>query len=131
MALSIDSQSLETVVCNTITFGFRFNPASDTFAQPDINWDNFLSTPNASILQPNTSMFGYSSGVLSVSYFLLAHLQNEMLIFETDFTTLLPNSSRFNTTTSSPITFTVNTSPPAMMICCTGYYLESNPVRCE
>lgn len=96
---------MESAVCNTITFGFRFNPASATFAQPYVNWTNFLLTPNESILTLNTSMFKYEAGVLSVSYFLLAHLQNQTLIFDTNFSSLIENSSIFANTTAPTIKF--------------------------
>ena len=129
--MSPDSQAMDSIICNTITFGFKFTPPSDTFAQSFISWENFLSSPNDSILQPNTSMFSYSGGVLSASYFLLNHLQNKTLIFEFDFQTLIANSTIFNQTTSSPLSFTVSTTPEALMICCHGYYMETNPIRCD
>lgn len=81
VVLSVASQSMETVVCNTITFGVRFTPPTDTLAQNYINWTNFFTTPNASILQQNHTMTSYSSGVLSISFFMLNHLQNTTLIF--------------------------------------------------
>jgi len=121
---------MESSICNTITFGFRFTPPSDTFAQPYVSWDLFLTSPNDSILQPNVSMTTYSSGVLSVSYFLLDHLQNQTLIFEADFTTLIANSSILNLTRADPLTFTVVTTPEALMICCDGYYMAHDPIRC-
>ena len=97
--------------CNTITFGFRFTPPSDTFNQSYIAWNNFLTSPNDSILIPNHTMSYYSNGVLSVSYFLLNHLQNQTLIFSTDFLSLISNTSIFDLTTSDPIIFTVDTTP--------------------
>ena len=75
-------------------------------------------------------MFAYSGGVLSISYFLLNHLQNETLIFNADFNTLLNNSHIFDQSTASPISFTVSTNPEALMICCDGYFMAYNPIRC-
>ena len=116
--------------CNTITFGFRFTPPSDTFGIPNITWENFLASPNDSILRPNHTMSYYSSGVLYVSYFLLNHLQNQTLLFEADFSTIFANSSIFNYTSAPILTFTVSTSPEALMICCDGYYMAHDPIRC-
>ena len=79
----------ETIVCNTITFGVHISPVSDVFAQPYIVWDGFLSSPNDSILVLNSSMLNYTNGVLSVSYFILADLQNKTLIFNSNFSSLL------------------------------------------
>jgi cysteine-rich repeat protein len=81
VVVSVDSQHMESVVCNTITFGLRITPPSATFAQSYVNWTNFISTPNASILQQNHTMSTYTSGILSVSFFLLNHLQNTTLLF--------------------------------------------------
>jgi hypothetical protein len=78
----------ETVVCNTITFGISIDPPADIFAQPFIVWEHFLSTPNSSILVFNASMLGFSNQTLFVSFFLLDHLQNKTIIFDSDFRTL-------------------------------------------
>ena len=45
-------------------------------------------------------MFNYSSGILSISYWLLQDLQNQTLIFESNFTSLIDNSDIFINTTS-------------------------------
>ena len=81
--INIASQNMESeaVACNTITFGIHIAPASDVFAQVGVSWDNFLSSPNASVLVANTSLTTYNLGILSVSYFLLSDLQNQLLIF--------------------------------------------------
>ena len=75
--MSIGSQVLEADICNTVTFGFTFEPPSETFAQGYVSWTNFLSTPNQSILVINdTGNVTYKDGVLYISYFLMTHLQN-------------------------------------------------------
>lgn len=122
---------MESAICNTITFGFRFSPASATFAQPFVNWTSFLSTPNESILVLNSSMFKYEAGVLSVSFFLLAHLQNQTLIFDTNFSTLIENSSIFVNTTAPRIEFEVSTTPEALMVCCEGFFMNYEKIRCD
>ena len=76
-------------------------------------------------------MSKYTSGVLYVSYFLLNHLQGRSLTFTANFSTLLVNSSIFDLTTAAPVTFTVSTTPEALMICCTGYFMAYNPLRCD
>jgi len=92
-----------------------------------VKWNNFLVTPNASLFIPNTSMFVYSSGNLSASFFLLKTIQNKNLTFTADFTSLILNSSIFNHTTSPTITFTVNPTNNivANLTCCVGFYLNS------
>ena len=87
-----------------------------------MNWDNFLSSPNDSILVKNTTMFNYSSGILSVSYWIMDDLQNRTLVFETDFLSLIANSTIFINTTSPDLSFSVSTSDPeALMMCCRGF----------
>ena len=102
----------ETVVCNTITFGLQISPASETFAQSYVSWDNFLSSPNDSILIKNTTMFNYSSGILSVSFWIMDDLQNKTLIFETNFLSLIDNSTIFINTTAPDLSFMASTSDP-------------------
>ena len=109
----------QSIACNTITFGILITPISEIFAQSFIVWDNFISSPNDSILILNTSMFNFTSGVLSISYFLLSDLQNETLIFDANFSTLYENSSIFVNTTSPSLSFMVSTSnPEAVVNCC-------------
>ena len=130
--LSLFSQGLENenVACNTITFGFSISPSSLIFTHPNIVWDSFISTPNTSLVLFNSSLLNYSSSnsVLYVSYYLLADLQNQTLIFETNFSSLLSNSSIFVNTTSSPLSFTVSTSPEALIACCAG---NSSNLNCS
>ena len=76
-------------------------------------------------------MLRYSSGIFYVSYFLLAHLQNQSLIFEANFTNLISNSSIFANTTAPTITFEVSTVPAAMMECCYGFFMSTEAVRCD
>lgn len=42
----------------------------------------------------------YSAGVLSVSYAMLEDLQNQTLVFDASFSSLLPNSSIFLNTSA-------------------------------
>ena len=130
--LSLFSQGLEneSIACNTITFGFSIAPSSLIFTHPDIVWDSFISTPNTSIVLFNSSLLNYVSSVLYVSYELLADLQNQTLIFETNFSSLLPNSSIFFNTTSPPLSFTVSTSPEALRVCCTGFFMNLSTLLC-
>lgn len=123
---------METAVCNTVTFTFAIAPASATFAQPNVNWTDFLSTPNASAFIANTSMFEYADGNFSASFFLLADLQNLSLTFTADFATLIPNSTLFDHTASPTVTFAVlpTNAMPAILICCTGYFLNATLKKC-
>jgi cysteine-rich repeat protein len=130
VSVNLQSQAKSSVVCNTITLQFILSPASATFAQPYIVWDNFLITPNSSIIVQNTSMLSYNSGVLTASYFLLQNVQNQTLIFEPDFTSLILGSPRFSNTSAAPITVVVSTTPEALMACCTGYFVNINRKTC-
>ena len=121
----------ESIACNTITFGLSLSPASDVYSRPDIAWDSFISTPNVSLVQLNSSLLNYSSGVLYVSYYLLADLQNSTLVFEANFSTLLPDTSIFDSTTSPPLSLTVSTTPEALRACCTGYFMNLSTIICE
>ena len=110
--MSIDSQVKEASICNTLTFGFRFTPPTETFAQSYISWLNFLSTPNQSILVINsTDNITYRDGVLYISYFLMAHLQNQTLLFDFDFTSLENSSTMFTNSSATTLAFTVSTTP--------------------
>ena len=129
-ALSIEVLN-ETQVCNTITLGFQISPFSGIFDQSYITWDNFISSPNSSILSYNVSMTSYNNGTLSVSYFLMSYLQNQVLTFDSNFTSLLSNSSIFANTTAPAVSYTVNTSNPAFMHCCVGYFMNTSVVRCD
>ena len=129
--MALSSQDLSTSPCNHIIFKFSITPASDTFAQPNINWDGFLVTPNSSLLEVNATLFDYTSGILSASYFLLSNLEGKSLTFSFDYSVLLENSTIFSGTTSPPISFTVSTTPAANMFCCDGYEVAFNPVRCK
>ena len=109
---------MESNICNIITFTIEISPSSETFAQPEIIWDNFLTSPNDSLMIKNKSMLQYSNGILTTSYYLQGNLQNETIIFNANFPSLKPNSINFANTVSDPLSFVVNTSPEALLTCC-------------
>ena len=76
-------------------------------------------------------MLSYSSGAISVSYFLKVHLQNKSVTFNADFSTLLSNSSIFSKTSASALTFNVDTNPEALMACCKGFFMNTTTVKCD
>ena len=120
----------ETQVCNTVTFTIQISPYSGIFDQSYIAWENFISTPNTSILSYNTSMTNYSSNAtVSVSYFLLSYLQDQVLIFDSNFTSLLSNTSIFANTSAPSLQYTVNTT--SLLFCCVGYFMNSSVIRCD
>lgn len=77
-------------------------------------------------------MFKYSNGNLSVSYFMLATIQNTTLVFYTNYSTLIANSTIFANTISNTVTFTVlpTNNRTATMVCCTGYQFDSSNKTC-
>lgn len=94
-------------MCDTITFTFQLTPVSNTFAQPYVNWTDFIVTPNTSLITLNASMVQYSSGKVSVSYSMRATIQNLTLTFTADYNSLIPNSTIFNQTTANTLSFAV------------------------
>ena len=114
--MSIDSQVMEVNICNTVTFGLRFTPPTETLAQSYINWTNFLSSSiNESTFLFNESMRHYNSGVLYISYFLLKPIQNQSLTYDFNFSTLINNSIIFTNSSAPTLTFDVSTSPEAVI----------------
>ena len=55
VTLSLKSQKMENenVVCNTITFKIEISPKGSILDQNYINWTNFISTPNTSLVAQN------------------------------------------------------------------------------
>ena len=51
--LSIVNQTMEPLICNTITFEVQLEPSSATFAQSYVKWENFITTQNATKLELN------------------------------------------------------------------------------
>ena len=107
VSVVLNNSIMETLVCNTLTLIFKITPVSNTFSQNYIQWNSFLTTPNSSLLYANTTMTRYSSGFIYYSYSLNKTLQGLPLTFQTNFNSLITDSSIFATTTSPDITFTV------------------------
>ena len=121
----------ESVACNTLTIEFAVSPAALVLEEPYILWNDFLSNPNQSLLWMNTSLTSYSGGILSLSYFMLGDLQNQTLIFDTNFSALLPNSTIFDNSSDTSLTVFVATQPPALMECCGGYSVNTVTASCD
>lgn len=121
----------ESITCNTITMEFMLSPAALVLEEPYILWDDFLSSPNQSLLWLNSSLTSYSGGILSLSYFMLGDLQNQTLIFDTNFSALLPNSTIFDNSSDTSLSVFVTTQPSALMQCCTGYSVNTATASCD
>mgnify|MGYP003472254572 CR=1 FL=1 len=89
-------------------------------------------TPNSSLLTPNASMYSYSNGNFSASYFMEQTIQGQTLVFGTNFSTLLPNSTIFAGTESNEITVSVfpTNNKTAEFRCCVGYYYNNISKLC-
>ena len=77
-------------------------------------------------------MLNYSSGRLSASYFMLATIQNQTLVFNTNFSSLIANSTIFANTQSNSLAFAVlpTNNRSADLECCTGYAYSSATKTC-
>jgi cysteine-rich repeat protein len=128
--LNLHSVQMDSTLCNRITFEFTLSPTSAILAQPFIVWDAFLTTPNATLLDLPSATFSYNGGILGASYLLLQDLQNSTLLFEADYSTLLPNSSLFSHTSPSTVLVPVSTAPPALFQCCAGFITTSS-AQCQ
>ena len=78
----------ESVVCNTITFKIELSPKADLLDQSYIDWTSFISTPNSSIMDENQTMLSYSSGKISLSFYLKADLEGKKVVFKANYSTL-------------------------------------------
>ena len=90
-----------------------------------------MTTPNSSLIWLNSSLTFYSSGIISLTYFMLSDLQNKSLTFNANYSVLLPNSSIFTNTSVPSVSFVVSTSPEALMKCCNGFAVNVVAVTCE
>ena len=51
--LTIKSQKMESVICNHVTFEVQLDPKATLLDQSYIDWDNFISTTNTSMMVEN------------------------------------------------------------------------------
>jgi hypothetical protein len=77
-------------------------------------------------------MFDYSSGKFKASYFLLATIQDQTIIFTTNYSSLINGSNIFAKTIDVSTNFIVSPSNglPAELVCCVGYYLNVTQQKC-
>lgn len=77
-------------------------------------------------------MLKYTNGNFSASYFLLATIQNQTLVFGTNFSSLVANSTIFANTLSNPLSFVVlpTNNRSADLECCTGYAYNNATKTC-
>ena len=63
------------------------------------------------MIQLNNTLFDYSTGTFSTSYFMLEDIQNLTLHFDVDFTVLVNDSTIFDNSSAPSISFMVSTVP--------------------
>ena len=115
---------MHPTICNLLSLTFAAEPDSDVFTRPDIVWDDFLSTPNTSVILLNSSLTNTTNNSLTLHYYLNATVENQSLTFEANHSVLLPHTPIFDVTVAPPLVTLIATNgsnKTAEMECCVGY----------